>query len=124
MPEPHQTVAVIGAHSDPNRYSYKAFKMLQAHGHTPLLVGVRDKEIDGVAVVDSLEKLSQTPDTITLYVAPQHSNKMIPALITSGAKRIIMNPGTENDDLRAAAEAAGIAVLEKCTLVLLTTGQF
>lgn len=124
MPAKPEIVAVIGAHSDPTRYSYKAFKMLQAHGHTPLLVGVRDKEIDGVPVVDSVEKLNRTPNTITLYVAPQHSNKMIPALIASGAKRIIMNPGTENDALRTAAEAVGITVLDACTLVLLTTGQF
>ena len=63
MSNRNEKVAIIGAHSKPERYSYKAFKLLQEHGHTPLLVGVRDKEIDGVPVVDAVEKLAETPDT-------------------------------------------------------------
>ncbi len=35
-----------------------------------------------------------------------------------------MNPGAENDDLAAKAEAAGIEVDYACTLVLLQTGAF
>jgi hypothetical protein len=45
-------------------------------------------------------------------------------LIGLGPKRIIFNPGTENPDFFSKAKAAGIEVLEACTLVMLTTGQF
>jgi hypothetical protein len=39
-------------------------------------------------------------------------------------KRIIFNPGAENDELLILAEQAGINTLEACTLVLLRTGQY
>ena len=35
-----------------------------------------------------------------------------------------MNPGAENHELRKAAEAQGIEVVEGCTLVMLRTGTF
>ena len=124
MPADSETVAVIGASSNPDRYSYKAFRALLAHGHEPLLVGVRDKEIEGRPVYASVADLPATPDTVTLYVNPALSSKMADAILASGAKRIIMNPGTENPDLQTAAEAKGIRVQIACTLVLLASGQF
>jgi hypothetical protein len=39
-------------------------------------------------------------------------------------KRIIFNPGTENDELENLATKQGIEVLEACTLVLLSTAQY
>ena len=39
-------------------------------------------------------------------------------------KRIIFNPGTENEELSKMAQSNGIETLEACTLVLLGTGQY
>ena len=39
-------------------------------------------------------------------------------------KRIIFNPGTENPELEKLAKDNQIEVLEACTLVLLSTGQY
>jgi hypothetical protein len=39
-------------------------------------------------------------------------------------KRIIFNPGTENDDLAEQAASKGIQPLEACTLVMLSSGQY
>ncbi|MDP1843656.1 MAG: CoA-binding protein [Sediminibacterium sp.] len=39
-------------------------------------------------------------------------------------KRIIFNPGTENEELEALAKSKGIEAIEACTLVMLNTGQF
>jgi hypothetical protein len=39
-------------------------------------------------------------------------------------KRIIFNPGTENDELMSLASKQGIICQEACTLVLLSTGQY
>jgi hypothetical protein len=45
-------------------------------------------------------------------------------IINLAPKRIIFNPGTENPILANRAKAAGIATIEACTLVMLTTGQY
>jgi predicted CoA-binding protein len=73
--------------------------------------------------------LRQVPDlkeihTITLYLGPQNQSEWIDYLIGLQPKRIIFNPGTENLDFFSKAKTAGIDVLEACTLVMLTTGQF
>jgi len=39
-------------------------------------------------------------------------------------KRIIFNPGTENQELKKLAEAQGIECLEACTLVMLSVGVY
>jgi hypothetical protein len=39
-------------------------------------------------------------------------------------KRIIFNPGTENEELEELAQQNGIAAIEACTLVMLNTGQY
>jgi hypothetical protein len=39
-------------------------------------------------------------------------------------KRIIFNPGTENDELVEMATEKGIQAIEACTLVMLNTGQY
>jgi len=39
-------------------------------------------------------------------------------------KRIIFNPGAENEELTKMAAQQGIQAIEACTLVMLSTGQF
>jgi hypothetical protein len=45
-------------------------------------------------------------------------------MIILGPDRVIMNPGTESDEIEEELNARGIAVLRACTLVMLRTGQF
>jgi hypothetical protein len=49
---------------------------------------------------------------------------LISEIIEAHPRRIIFNPGSENDRLAAVASAAGIEVVEGCTLVMLKTGAF
>ena len=39
-------------------------------------------------------------------------------------KRIIFNPGTENEVFEKAAQAKGIETIEACTLVMLSVGNY
>jgi hypothetical protein len=39
-------------------------------------------------------------------------------------KRIIFNPGAENDELASMAAKKGIQPVEACTLVMLATNQY
>jgi hypothetical protein len=45
-------------------------------------------------------------------------------IISLRPKRIIFNPGTENDELFDLAVQNNIKPVEACTLVLLSTGQY
>ncbi|WPU67160.1 CoA-binding protein [Peredibacter starrii] len=120
-----EVVAVIGASSDTNRYSYKAMEMLEEYGHTPVPVHPREEVVRGVKVTHNLGDLAgQKIDTVTVYVNPAISDKYEKDLIAVNPKRVIFNPGAENPRLEAALAKNGIQVENACTLVLLRTNQF
>lgn len=117
-------VAVIGASDKPDRYSYQAVKLLQQKGHKVYPVHQRIKDIEGTPVFASVTDIPDAVDTVTMYVAADISDKLAPSIIALNPKRIIFNPGAENPNLAAQAQAKGIKTLEACTLVMLRTGQF
>jgi predicted CoA-binding protein len=120
-----EVVAVIGASSDPTRYSYKAMEMLEEYGHRPIPVHPREEFVKGHKVVHQLNELIGIKiDTVTVYVNPEISDKYENGLFELLPKRVIFNPGAENPRLSKALEEKGIKVENACTLVLLRTGQY
>ena len=120
----HETVAVMGASPKSDRYAYRAMKMLADHGHKAVPVNPAFPEVLGATCYGSIADVPEHIDTVTMYLGKQRSDPLIGEIIAAKPRRIIMNPGAENDDLAAKAEAAGIEVDYACTLVLLQTGQF
>lgn len=113
---------VLGATTNPERYAWKAAMMLLDYGHEVFPVGIKKGEVAGKNIERSFP--SAPIDTITLYLNSSHQEAWSEAILDSGARRIIFNPGTENPELMEAARAAGMEALEACTLVLLRTGQY
>lgn len=114
---------VLGASTNPERYSYKAAHMLTEYGHEIKLVGLRPDHLLGQQI-ETESKPYQGIDTITVYVGAKNQPMWYPVLLESGARRIILNPGAESDELTRLAQNRGIEVLEACTLVLLSTRQY
>ncbi len=117
---------VLGATDNPARYAYRAVQQLLAHGHEVVPVGIRRGEVAGLPIRTDRPTLAELPDvdTVTLYVGPQNQPAWYDYLLSLKPRRIIFNPGTENPELEARAQAAGIATEEACTLVLLSVGQY
>ena len=123
-PDPTQTVAILGASPKPDRYAYKALELLREYGHRPLPINPAFTEILGEKCYPSISAAPGPIDTVTLYLGEARSNPLIDEIVAAKPRRIIMNPGAENSALAAKAEAAGVEVVEGCTLVMLRTGQF
>ena len=119
-----EVVAIIGASKKPDRYANKAMHALQKHGHEVVLVNPFKKEVEGQTCLHSVVDYNEKIDTVTLYVNPKRFQDHIQDVIKAEPKRVIMNPGTENDEHQQVLEDAGITVLRACTLVLLSTNQF
>lgn len=114
---------IIGASSNPERYSYKAAKSLLNHGHEIELLGLRSDVVFD-KTIDTERKQYKGIDTVTLYVGPQNQPSYYDYLISLKPKRVLFNPGTENEEFESLLVQNGIAVEQACTLVLLSTGQF
>ncbi len=119
-----QTVALLGASGNPERYAYLALKLLLEKSHRVLPVNPALAEIEGLEVAASLSDLTEPVDTLTLYVGAARLPAMAEEIVRLKPGRVIFNPGTESPELQAALDQAGIPWLEACTLVLLRTGGF
>jgi uncharacterized protein len=119
-----QVVAVIGASRKPERYAFRAFELLREYGHRPIPVNPAFAEISGQRCYPRVSDVPGPIDTITLYLRKSRSDPLVNEIISAAPRRIIMNPGAENPDLRQRAEAAGIEVVEGCTMVMLRSRLF
>ncbi|MCE5323593.1 CoA-binding protein [bacterium] len=117
-------VAVLGASAKPERYSYKAVKLLADHGYAVFPVHPSGRPIDGLRCFPRLDAIEEKLDTITIYLGQNNSTPLIEEIIKAHPRRVILNPGAENDTLASRCKESGIEVQQACTLVLLSTGQF
>lgn len=124
MSLPAETVVLVGASADPERYAHKAFASLRKHGHRVIPVHPTLPSVEEVPVVPTLAEVAGPVDTVTLYVGARISDTLEQALVNLRPRRVIYNPGAENPGLAERLAAHGIGGEEACTLVLLATGQF
>ena len=115
---------VLGASTNPDRYSNIATLRLLKHGHEVVLVGNREGTIEG-NTIETAPVAVDDVDTVTLYLGPARQTAYYDYLVDElKPRRIIFNPGTENAELRDRAASAGIETDYACTLVMLGSGTF
>ena len=114
---------VIGASENPSRYSNLAIQKLNAYQHPVVAIGLR-KGMVGKTAIETEKKPMEDIDTVTLYLNPTKQKEYYDYILSLAPKRIIFNPGTENDELADLAAEKNIKPMEACTLVLLSTGQY
>lgn len=115
---------ILGASPNPERYSYKATLLLAEKGHPVFPVGLREGMIGDYAILTEKPELKNI-DTLTLYVGPRNQNVFYDYILkTIHPKRIIFNPGTENNELVKLAREQGIETEMACTLVLLSINNY
>ncbi len=120
----HQTVAVLGASANPERYSHKALSLLLEYGHRVFPVHPKVQEILGIPVKSRLSAITEKVDTISIYVNQNICKEHLTDIIALKPKRVILNPGTESEEIKSTLLKNNISVQEACTLVLLKTNQF
>lgn len=116
---------IVGASPNQSRYAFLAANMLREYDHNIVPIGIKQGEVAGEEILDIRKKPAiKDVDTITLYIGPRHQPEWYEYLLSLKPKRIIFNPGTENDEFERLAESRGIEAMQACTLVLLRSLQF
>jgi predicted CoA-binding protein len=114
---------VIGASTNPNRYSNIAIKRLVDKKVKVVALGLKKGSVLGVPIDD--EKIAhKNIDTITLYLNPKRQEEYYKYIIGLQPRRVIFNPGTENMDFVKLLKETSIESEIACTLVLLSTNQY
>ena len=114
---------VVGASTNPSRYSNKAIQMLRKYGHTVEALGLRNGRVGDIDI--SVEKIKYDDiHTVTLYVGPKNQQVYYEYIESINPDRVIFNPGTENPVFEERLKSMGIKTEIACTLVLLSTNQY
>jgi len=114
---------VLGASVNPARYSYLALRKLAAHHHPVIAIGRREGKV-GDTIIHKDHVAEGGVDTVTLYLNPKNQVEYYDYILSLQPKRIIFNPGTENEELIQKAKNNNIEPFIGCTLVMLSTGQY
>lgn len=114
---------IIGASTNPERYAFMAAHRLVQHGHPIELLGLKEGAIAGQPIHTDKPFFTDI-DTVTLYVGPRNQPEWYDYVVSIHPKRVIFNPGTENDEFAALLKQNGIEAQEACTLVLLSINAY
>lgn len=114
---------VIGASTNPNRYSNIAIKRLRDKQVETIALGLKKGKVLDV-VIDDEKIVYKDIDTVTLYLNPKRQEEYYMYIIGLKPTRVIFNPGTENMDFVKLLKENNIESEVACTLVLLSTNQY
>ncbi len=114
---------IIGASSNPERYSFKAAEKLLANNHEIYMIGNKPGQLFDREIKKTPIELTDV-DTVTMYVSAKNQPGYYDYILSLNPRRVIFNPGTENQDFSKQLEDNGIVAEEACTLVLLATNSY
>src|SRR5687768_14663810 len=113
------TIAILGASTDRSKFGNKAVRAFVARGYTVYPVNPKATEIEGLTAYPSLAAIPADVklDRISVYLPPPIGLKMVPEIAARSCDELWLNPGSESDELVAAAEKAGLNVIQACSIV-------
>lgn len=114
---------VIGASSNPERYSNMAIHALRNKNHEVIALAKRAGKVSDISIQTNFP-INEDIHTVTMYVGAKHQPEYYKALLDLNPERVIFNPGAENLELSDMLEIKGVETIEGCTLVMLSTDQY
>ena len=94
------------------------------YGSIPVVaVGLREGEISGVRIEKPFQKFEDL-HTITIYIGPKNLVAYYDYILGLKPSRVIFNPGTESPAFAEILKAAGIEVVNGCTLIMISNNQY
>lgn len=113
------SIAILGASADRSKFGNKAVRAFVAQGYDVFPVNPKGGEVEGLPVVKSLAEVPAEVrlDRISVYLPPAVGLQMLPQIAQRGCGELWLNPGSESEELVAAAEKLGLNVIQACSIV-------
>lgn len=112
-----KTVAIIGASTDRSKFGNKAVRAFLQQGYTVYPVNPKESQIEGLACYSSIADVPVRPHKTSVYLPPPVVIRLLPAIAAKGCDELWLNPGTESDEVLAAAKKLGLNVVQACSIV-------
>jgi hypothetical protein len=112
-----KTIAMVGASSDPTKFSYGVLRVLHETGYDMIPVNPNEAggEIRGLRVYASLAAIDRPVDMVQVFRSSDALPEIAREAIEIGAKVLWSQLGVRNDEAARLAEAAGLkVVMNRC----------
>ena len=112
-----KTIAMVGASSDPTKFSYGVLRVLHEMGYDMIPVNPKEAgtEIRGLECRESLSSIGRPMDMVQIFRTSEAAYGVTEEAIEIGAKVVWMQIGVRNDEAARLAEAAGLkVVMNRC----------
>ncbi|MBK8325143.1 MAG: CoA-binding protein [Betaproteobacteria bacterium] len=108
----HRTIAVVGLSANWYRPSFFAAKYMKEHGYRVIPVNPQYESVLGETCYKSLRDIPEPVGIVDCFRRSEEIPALADEAIAIGAKVLWMQLGVTNPAARAAAEAAGLEVVE------------
>ena len=121
-----KTVAILGASTDRNKFGNKAVRAYAQSGYRVFPINPKEPSVEGLPAYPSVSEIPERPNVVSVYLPPPVTLKLLPEIAQRGCDELWLNPGTESEEVFAAAESLGLNVVQACSIVSLglRPGQF
>ena len=110
--------AVVGVSTNTQKYGWIVFANLRSRGYEAYAVNPRYTEVHGHPCVASLADLPEPPEVVVTVVPPAVTRETVRQALALGVRCFWMQPGSEDEEAIAAAEAAGASVVHHQCIML------
>ncbi len=112
-----KTIAMVGASSDPTKFSYGVLRVLHETGYDMIPVNPKEAgvEIRGLECCESLYSIERPVEMVQIFRTSEAAYAVTEEAIDIGAKVVWMQIGVRNDAAARLAEAASVqVVMNRC----------
>jgi predicted CoA-binding protein len=106
-----ETIAVVGASSNPERPSHGIFRKLLTAGYRVVPVNPNENEVLGQKAYPSLADVPQPIDIVDVFRRPEYTPDIADQAVRAGAKVLWLQSGIVNDEAARRASDGGLTVV-------------
>ncbi|MBY0575788.1 MAG: CoA-binding protein [Gallionellaceae bacterium] len=109
------SIAVVGLSPNETRPSFRVARGLQELGYRIIPVHPLGGEVLGERAYPDLESLTELPDIVDVFRAPEHVPAIVESCIKLGVKNLWLQEGVVHQEAALRAQQAGITVvMDRC----------
>jgi predicted CoA-binding protein len=106
-----ETIAVVGASSNPERPSHGIFRKLLREGYRVIPVNPNEKEVLGQKAYPSLAVVPHPIDIVDVFRRTEYTPDIADQAVRAGAKVLWLQSGIANDEAARRASDGGLTVV-------------
>jgi len=115
--EEQQTIAIIGASSNPTKYGNKAVRAYKDKGFKVFPVNPNRDEVEGLRCYPSILDIPEPVDIASIYLPPERSYNVLESIARKNVKQVFFNPGSADESVIERAKMLGLKTIEACSII-------